>query len=106
MNKRILKILDNIQKDAITLTTSIPNSTPYQGVLYKCGLMPMGFRIKLRRLLYLNKLLNMKETRLTKQVYQEQKQLNLRSGWYYEIMNDLIELNIQITKYTKQISDL
>ena len=66
--------------------------------------MPMVYRIKLRRLLYLHKLLNMKETRLTKQVYQEQKQLNLRNGWYYEIMDDLIELNIQYSE--KQISDI
>ena len=104
MNKRILKILENIQKDAITLITSIPKSTPYQGVLYQSGLMPMGFPIKLRRLLYLHKLLNVKETHLTKQVYQEQEQVNLRNGWYYEIMNDLIELNIQYSE--KQISDL
>ena len=33
MNKKILKILENIQKDAITLTNSIPKSTPYQGLL-------------------------------------------------------------------------
>ena len=52
----------------------------------------MVYRIKLRGLLYLHKLLNMKETRLTKQVYQEQKQLNL------------IGQNIQYTE--KQISDL
>ena len=104
MNKKIFKILENIQKDAITLTTSITESTPYQGLLYECGLMPMVYRIKLKRLQYLHKLINIKETRLTKQVYQEQKQLNLRNGWYYEIMNDLIELNIQYSE--KQISDL
>ena len=33
---KILKILENIQKDAITLTTSMPKSTPYEGVLYEC----------------------------------------------------------------------
>ena len=64
----------------------------------------MVYRIKLRRPLYLHKLLNMKETRLTKQVYQEQKHLNLKNCWYDEIMNDLIELNIKCSE--KQISDL
>ena len=104
MNKKILKIFENIQKDAVTLTTSIPKSTSYQGLLYECGLMPMVYRIKLRRPLYLHKLLNMKETRLTKQVYQEQKHLNLKNCWYDEIMNNLIELNIKCSE--KQISNL
>ena len=47
-----------------------------------------------RILLYLHKLINMKE----------QKHPNLRNCWYDEIMNDSIELNKQYSE--KQISDL
>ena len=98
ISNKMLKELENIQKDAITIINSIPKSTPYKGMLYECGLMPMAYRIKLKRLSYLHKVLNMKETRLTNKVYQEQKRLGLKNCWYDEVMSDLNELNIQLNE--------
>ena len=46
----------------------------------------------------------MKDSRLTKKVYKEQKRLNLNNCWNSEIKNDLKELNINISE--KQIGKL
>ena len=46
----------------------------------------------------------MKDSRLTKKVYKEQKRLNSNNCWNSEIKNDLKELNINISE--KQIGKL
>ena len=46
----------------------------------------------------------MKETRLTKQVYNEQKRLNFKDCWHYQIKKDSKDLKIDLTE--KQISNL
>ncbi len=98
VSKQQLKILEKIQKDAVTKTNSIPSTTPYEGITYECGLMPITYRIKMKRLVYLRKLIKMKDSRLTKKVYEEQKRLNLDKCWDSETKNDLKELNIDISE--------
>ena len=46
----------------------------------------------------------MRETRLTKQIYNEQKRLSLKYCWHYQIKKDLKDLKIDLTE--KQISNL
>ena len=58
----------------------------------------------MKRLVYLRKMMKMKDSRLTKKVYKEQKRLNLNNCWNSEINNDLKELNINISE--KQIGKL
>ena len=58
----------------------------------------------MKRLVYLRKMIKMKDSRLTKKVYKEQKRLNLNNCWNSEIKNDLKELNINISE--KQIGKL
>ena len=41
-----MNLLENIQKDAVTISNGLPASTPYQGLKYECGLKPMKYRIK------------------------------------------------------------
>ena len=77
ISKSQIKQLENIQKDALTIINCLQISTPYQGILYECGLKPMKYRIQEKRLTYWHKMLNMNDTRLVKQVYEEQKQLKL-----------------------------
>ena len=58
----------------------------------------------MKRHVYLRKMIKMKDSRLTKKVYKEQKRLNLNNCWNSEIKNDLKELNINISE--KQIGKL
>ena len=53
ISKQQLNTLEKIRKDAVTKTNSIPSTTPYQGITYECGLMPVKYRIKMKRLVYL-----------------------------------------------------
>ena len=43
-------------------------------------------------------MIKMKDSRLTKKVYKEQKRLTLNNCWNSEIKNDLKELNIDISE--------
>ena len=58
----------------------------------------------MKRLVYLRKMITMKDSRLTKKVYKEQKRLNLNNCWNSEIKNDLKELKMNISE--KQIGKL
>ena len=78
--KKQMKNLESIQKEAVTICNGLPASTPYQGLIYECGLKPMKYRIIEKRLIYLNKILKMKETRLAKQVYNEMSRKDLTSN--------------------------
>ena len=104
ISKSQIKQLENIQKDALTIINCLPFSTPYQGILYECGLKPMKYSIQEKRLTYLHKILNMNDTKLVKQVYKEQKRLNLVDCWHNTITEVLKSLNIHLTE--KQISKL
>ena len=68
-----MKRLESIQKDTVTIYNGFPASIPYPSLIYECGLKPMKYRMIEKRLIYVNKILKMKETRLTKQIYNEQK---------------------------------
>ena len=96
LTKTQVKDLKKLQKDAVTITNSLPQSLPYDGIVFECGLMPMEFRIKEKRLIYFHKILNMNESRLTKNVYEEQKRLNFPNRWYKEVINDLKMIDINL----------
>ena len=105
--KKQNKGIEKLQKDAVTIINSLPQSMPYDGIVLECGLMPMEFRIKEKRLMYFHKILSMNESRLTKIVYEEQKRLNFPNCWYKEVISDLkmIDINLkecQIKNLTKQ----
>ena len=99
-----IKSLEKLQKDAVTIINSLPQSTPYDGIVLECGLMPMEFRIKEKRLMYFHKVLNMKESRLTKIVYEEQKRLNFPNCWYKEVNGDIKVIDVNLKEY--QIKNL
>ena len=69
---------------------------PYDGIVFECGLLPMEFRVKEKRLIYFHKILNMSESRLTKIVYEEQKRLNFPNCWYKEVTSDLKMIDINL----------
>ncbi len=55
------------------------------------GFKPIRCKIMEKRLSYLHKLLNMKEKRLVKQVYKEQKRLSFPNCWDKQTIADLIK---------------
>ena len=68
--------------------------------------MPMEFRIKEKRLMYVHKVgyINMKESRLTKIVYEEQTRLNFQNCWYKEVISDIQMIDVNLKGY--QIKNL
>ena len=104
LTKMQINSLEKLQKDAVTIINSLPQSMPYDGIVFECGLLPMEFRVKEKRLIYFHKILNMSESRLTKIVYEEQKRLNFPNCWYKEVTSDLKMIDINLKEC--QIRDL
>ena len=55
VTNKLFKDLEKLQKDAVTIINSLPKSMSYDGIVLECGLMPMEFRIKEKRLIYFHK---------------------------------------------------
>ena len=104
MSKRQLCKLEKIQKDVLTKLFALPRTTPLFGLLFESGMLPIEYKIKIRKLVYWHKLLNFDETRLVKTIYNEQKRMGLKDCWYSEICNISSELSIHLSE--TEISNL
>ena len=49
VTNKLFKDLEKLQKDAVTIINSLPQSKSYDGIVLEGGLMPMKFRIKEKR---------------------------------------------------------
>ena len=67
-------------------------------------MLPIEYKIKIRKLVYWHKLLNFDETRLVKTIYNEQNRMGLKDCWYSEICNISSELSIHLSE--TEISNL
>ena len=104
MSKQQLCKLEKIQKDVLTKLFALPRTTPLFGLLFESGMLPIAYKIKIRKLVYWHKLLNFDETRLVKTIYNEQKRMGLKDCWYSEICNISSELSIHLSE--TEISNL
>ena len=64
--------------------------------------MPMEYKVKEKRLLFLHKILNMNEKRLNKKVYEQQKRPGLLNCRHKEVMSDLNMLDINRSEENNQ----
>ena len=59
VTKQQIDKLEKIQKDAIQRIFTIPRTTSRFGLYFECGILPIEYRIIIRKLMYLKKILNM-----------------------------------------------
>ena len=74
MSTEQLRKLEKVQKDDLTKLFALPRITPLFGILFECGILPIEYKIKIRKLVYWHKLLNLDAKRLVKAIYDEQKE--------------------------------
>ena len=73
MTKEQLSKLEKVQKDVLTKLFALPRTTPPFGFRFDFGILPIEYKIKIRKLVYWHKLLNLDAKRLVKAIYDEQK---------------------------------
>ena len=74
MSTEQLRKLEKVQKDDLTKLFALPRTTPMFSILFECGILPIEYKIKIRKLVYWHKLLNLDAKRLVKAIYDEQKE--------------------------------
>ena len=98
MTKEQLSKLEKVQKDVLTKLFALPRTTPLCVLLFECGILPIEHKIKIRKLVYWHKILNLDAKRLVKAIYDEQKRMGLKNCWYSEICSISFELGIHLSE--------
>ena len=93
LNKSEIQELDRIYNQAIKRLIGIPYSTPTIGLFVELGIPSLEELIDKRKLMFLHRLVNQNEERLTSQVYKEQ-QLMPEMNWASEIQDILKKYQI------------
>ena len=100
--------LEQIQAKTLKTIFGFEKSTPNIGLLNELGILPIEFQLKKMRLMLLHKINNLPNSRLIKQVFNEQKRIGFPRCWWEEVKQDLVWLNLPtsadiITKSSKSM---
>ena len=69
-----VKQLNNLQRWFIRLVLQVPKGTPTAALTWETGMMEMGLRVKVKKLLLVLHILSLDEETLARKVYKEQQQ--------------------------------
>ena len=90
-----LQSLETIQNITLKRLMRLPPSTPTVGIRNELNILSIENQILKKRLMYLHRILNMKETNITKQILLQQKYMP-GNTWLTETLTQLENLNINI----------
>ena len=95
--------LEKIQSQSIKRMLHLPYTTPTRGLYHELGIMTVNNRIKMRRCMFIQKLLKKKEQSLAKQIMLEQENMP-GPNWLVNTKETLI--NIGITETIEEITTM
>ena len=74
ITKATIKQLNNLQRWFIRLVLQVPQGTPTAALTWETGLMEMGLRVQIEKLLLVLHIRSLDEETLARKIYEEQKQ--------------------------------
>ena len=86
--------LEQIQAKTLKTILGLEKSTPNIGLLNELGILPIEFQLKKMRLMFLHKISSLPNSRLVKQVFNEQRRIGFPNCWWEEVKQDLVWLNL------------
>ena len=95
MSRREYQELEKVQSKALKLLYSMPQSTPYWGMLSELGLKPLEYEVHYKRLMLFHNIQNSSDKRIAKQVIEQQRKYKIPNCFYEEIMNSARKLEIE-----------
>ena len=103
MSRREYQELEKVQSKALKLLYSMPQSTPYWGMLSELGLKPLEYEVHYKRLMLFHNIQNSSDKRIAKQVIEQQKKYKIPNCFYEEIMNSarILEIGPDVTNMKK-----
>ena len=86
--------LEQIQAKTLKTILGLEKSTPNIGLLNELGILPIELQLKKMRLMFLHKISSLPNSRLVKQVFNEQRRIGFPNCWWEEVKQDLVGLNL------------
>ena len=97
VTKNNIKCLESCDSKLLSQIMGVSNKGSYVLMLLEGGLLPIRHIIIMRRLNYVHTLLNMENSSLAKQVFQEQLKNPNKNDFSIQIQQNLIEFDIKLT---------
>ena len=94
-NKQIEK-LEQIDEIYLRKILNVAKTTPKVGLYMECGIMPIKFIIKTRRLLYYWHILQRNKEELIARFYEVQKYSPSDGDWVHQIKRDMDEIKLNL----------
>ena len=85
VSKQEMAKMEKIQKEVLYYLFDMKLSTPYEGVLSALGIRRVEHEIVIRKLMLPHQLLNSNDSRIAKQVLEEQMVREGQGTWYDEV---------------------
>ena len=100
IRKSDINSIDKITLRCLKRLLKFPENTPGYGLYAETGIMPAEQQITKKKLLFLRRILCGSPTKLIKQVYDEQKKLDMPRCWSEEIK--IIKQQYNLEKYSDE----
>ena len=91
-----IESLQTLQMKYLKQTMYVPYSTPNKGTLLELGILPVYDVINCRKLLFLHRILNLKEDDPVLKLYEEQNKLPFEKNWANEVSRLREHYNIML----------
>ena len=89
--------LEQIDEIYLRKILNIQKSTPKVGIYIECGIMPIRYIIKIRRLLYYWHILHRGENKLIFKFYTVQKYSPSEGDWVLQVQKDMEEIKLDLS---------
>ena len=104
LRKKDWERLEKIQAMILKKIMSLPQSTPYWGLLGELGIWPIQDKVNYHRLMLFENIINSDEERLAKKIIENQRETQIEQCWYSETIKicKLYEIEYEnVDKVTK-----
>ena len=97
LSKTDITILEKCHEAALRMLLSLPDKTPKQMLYLLTGSIPITFKIKQRRLIYLHHILNCDDESLLKTFFLRQYETRKNNDWATQVVNDMKSYDVNLT---------
>ena len=88
--------LEEIDQLFLKKIFQLPNSVPTLSLYVECGIMPVRFIIKYRRLMYYWHILHLNDDELVKKFYLAQSMRPVKKDWALQVKDDISDINLRL----------
>ena len=90
--------LEQIDEIYLRKILDVPKTTPKVGIYMECGVMPLSFIIRMRRLLFYWHILHRDKDELLFKFYNVQRWSPSEGDWVLQVRKDMADINLDLSE--------